>query len=132
MAEVRAVPRRRPWLVCGVRVLGARNVAGPRRLGVESPELFLTKLLKLVLVEAWELFNAFASEIRNDDVAFAVELRMADRQQKKLRFEPAARVNRKIVRPARNRIDHKSFKFSETISCGAFDIHFIEVHNLIV
>jgi hypothetical protein len=48
-----------------------------------------------------------------------------------LRLEPTARVDGNIVRPAGHRIDYESFKFSETLSCRAFDSHFIEVDTLI-
>ena len=58
---------------------------------------------------------------------------MADRKQEQPGFEPAARVDgNDSTGRTRNRIDDESINFSETLSGGAFDIHVVEVDNLIV
>src|SRR5437660_10256964 len=94
--------------------------------------LVFGQAVELGLVESGKILDAIASQVGNEDPALLVQRRMANREQKELRSEPAAAIDDDVVRPSGADVDDESVDFAKLFAVDTVDLQSIEIQRTFI
>src|SRR5205814_8811271 len=99
---------------------------------LERTHLVLGKRPEAVGLELGVLPDCVFRHVDVERTPFAIELGMADRQEKSARRKPAARVDHRVMNAAGYGVENEAVEIPELAAVGAANIQAVEVDGRVV